>query len=300
MGPAERWVHPIGQARHMTMPPSPGQGGYPGYGQQPGQGYPSNQPYPGQQYPQGGQQYPPPQNPYGGAPQYPGAGGGPQYPGNYGGGGYGGGMPPGPNQGGSGKGPLIAVVIAAIVVVGGIIATLVVVLGGDDKKDDKAGPTNSATTSSSSKPTSSTSAPSTPTGRPTTSRPTPPRTTSGTSDPDLPSEVRYVDLSKGDCVTLDATSGTIDKTSCTSTHTGEVFLTYELTGSTYPGEASITDQTESKCTPAMSTALSGRSDASQFTFTYTFPKQPGWDIGRRKVTCIAKYKSGQTLTKPLR
>ncbi|MFI1381351.1 septum formation family protein [Embleya sp. NPDC020886] len=290
----------------MTTPPSPGQGGYPGYGQQPGQGYPSNQPYPGQQYPQGGQQYPqgggqypPPQNPYGGSPQYPGAGGGPQYPGNYGGGGYGGGMPPGPNQGGSGKGPLIAVVIAAIVVVGGIIATLVVVLGGDDKKDKTASPTNSVSGSPSSAPTNSASAP--PTSRPTTTRPTTPRTTSaGTANPDLPSEVQYVDLSKGDCVTLDTVSGTIDKKSCTTTHNGEVVMTYELSGSTYPGEASITEQTETKCTPAMNTAVGGRSDASQFTFTYTYPKQPGWDIGRRKVTCIVKYKSGQTLTKPLR
>ncbi|GCD99442.1 septum formation family protein [Embleya hyalina] len=275
----------------MTMPPSPGQGGYPGYGQQPGQGYPSNQPYPGQQYPQGGQQYPPPPNPYGG--------GGPQYPGNYGGGGgYGGGMPPGPNQGGSGKGPLIAVVIAAIVVVGGIIATLVVVLGGDDKKKS-ASPTPGPTTSAVSSPSATQSAP--PTTRPTTSRPTAPRTTaSGGTDPTMPSEVQYVDLSKGDCVTLDTTSGTIDKKTCTTTHNGEVIMTYELTGSTYPGESAITDQTETKCTPALTAAVNGRPDASQFTFTYTFPKQPGWDIGRRKVTCIAKYKSGQTLTKPLR
>ncbi|MGC0414881.1 hypothetical protein ABIA38_000370 [Embleya sp. AB8] len=300
MGPVERRVHPIGQARHMTMPPSPGQGGYPGYGQQPGQGYPNNPPYPGQQYPQGGQQYPPPQNPYGGAPQYPGAGGGPQYPGNYGGGGYGGGMPPGPPQGGSGKGPLIAVVIAAIVVVGGIIATLVVVLGGNDKKDNKASPTTGSTSSVAPTTGAPTSGP--PTTRPPfTTRPTTPRSSApGTGDPDLPTEVQYVDLSKGDCVNLDTTSGTIDKKSCTTSHNGEVIMTFDLTGSTYPGEASITDTTETKCTPAMNTAVSGRADASQFTFTYTFPKQPGWDIGRRKVTCIAKYKSGQTLTKPLR
>jgi hypothetical protein len=285
----------------MTTPPSPGQGGYPAYGQQPDQGYPSNQPYPGQ-YPQGGQQYPQnPQNPYGGSPQYPGAGGGPQYPGNYGGGNYGGGMPPGPNQGGSGKGPLIAVVIAALVVVGGIIATLVVVMG-DDDKSNKAGPTTSATTSSTSRPDPSTDAPPPPTSRATTSRPTPPSRSSGptsTSDFDLPNEVEYVDLSKGDCIDL-SPSGSIDRKACSSAHDGEVFLTFDLTGSTYPGESSITNTTESKCTPAMTTALGGRSDASEFTFTYTFPKQPGWDTGRRKVTCIARYESGQKLTKPLR
>lgn len=208
-------------------------------------------------------------------------------------------MPPGPNQGGSGKGPLIAVVIAAIVVVGGIIATLVVVLGGDDDKKTKASPTTSGSSSASASADPSRSA--SPTSRPSTSRPAPPTRSSRptSSAGEMPSEVEYVDLSKGECVNLGAT-GDIDKTSCSSSHDGEVVHTYNLTGSTYPGEDAISTQTESKCGPVFDSAVSGRSDASQLTFNFTFPKQPGWDLGRRKVTCIAQYKSGQKLTKPLR
>ena len=295
----------------MTTPPSPGPGGYPGHGQQPGQGHPSNQQYPGQ-YPQGGQQYPQGQGPYGSPqqpqqPQYPGAGG-PGYPGNPGGGNYGGygGMPPGPNQGGSGKGPLIAVVIAAIVVVGGIIATLVVVLGGDDEKTNKAGPTGSSTASSSSSasssPTTTATRRSTPTTRPTTTRPAPTRTTpraTSTSDSDLPDQVEAVDLAKGECIDL-SSSGDIDKKSCSSAHDGEVFMTFDLTGSVFPGEAAIRTETAKKCGPALEALIGSRSDAGSFGYTYLFPQSQGWTLrDDRSVTCIAQLESGQKLTKPL-
>jgi len=214
-------------------------------------------------------------------------------------------MPPGPNQGGSGKGPLIAVVIAAIVVVGGIIATLVVVLGGDDEKTNKAGPTGSSTASSSSSasssPTTTATRRSTPTTRPTTTRPAPTRTTPrATSTSDIPENVDYIAMSKGECIDMSST-GSIDKKSCNGAHDGEVFMTFDLTGSTYPGESGIETQTDNKCTPVFQDLVGGQSDPNAYTYTYVYPKSQSWTLrGSRTVTCIVELESGQKLTKPLR
>lgn len=292
----------------MTMPPPPGQGGFPpGYGQQPNPGYSSNPAYPGGY--SAGPGGPPPGG-YPGGPQYPSGppGGGPQYPGNYGGG-YGpggptgpGGFPgpPGPPNGG-GRGPLMFAVIGGLVVVGGVIIALVFLLGGGDDKKNNADSTGSPT------PTSTGTSTKSPTATPTTGTPTPTRTTARpTTAPPSPTStdgrqtVDNTPLSEGDCINFNEITGRITKVSCTTPHDKQVFKNFNATGTSFPTTSEIEDQIEAACYPAYQSILSKESaSSSSLTIYYRQPAQDSWTLGNRQVNCMVQYTDGTKLTKKL-
>ncbi|MCF2530417.1 septum formation family protein [Yinghuangia soli] len=281
----------------MTMPPPPGQGGFPpGYGQQPDPGYQNNPSYPGgysgNTYP-GGPQYP--SGPPGGGPQYP---GGPTYPG----GGYGGPGgtfpgPPGPPPGG-GRGPLLLVVVGALVVVGGVIAALVFLLGGDkDKKNEgkNTGTPTAAPTSKASEPSpSATTKSASPTPSRTTRTPSPtPTSTDGLT------QVDSTPLAAGDCINLNEITGKIDKVACTTPHDKQVLKNFNLTGSTYPTEAEIERQVVAACQAAFNTATAKEAAPNSFGMYYRVPQQLAFMSGDKEATCLIQNKSDAKLTKKL-
>ncbi|WP_436773825.1 septum formation family protein [Yinghuangia sp. YIM S09857] len=280
----------------MTMPPPPGQGGFPpGYGQQPD---PYQGSYSGGSYP-GGPQYP--SGPPTGGPQYP---GGPTYPGGgYGGpngpGGYPG--PPGPPPGG-GRGPLILTVVGALVVVGGVIAALVFLLGGDDKDDKAKNPTTSPPA-----PSTSQSASKSPTATETetkTSRPTPTNTRTSTRPTATSTRtgggtVEDVPLRTGECINVNSVTGGIDKVSCTTPHDMEVLKNFDLTGSTYPTKAELQNQVATACESAYERTVSDEPNPDKYTLQYSYPVEASWDDGDREVTCLVQDVSKAKITKKL-
>ncbi|MDI2126234.1 septum formation family protein [Yinghuangia seranimata] len=287
----------------MTMPPPPGQGGYPpGYGQQPDTGY-GNQPtypggYSGGSY--GAPQYP--SGPPGGGSQYP---GGPQYPGGgYGGGGYGGGGfpgPAGPPQGG-GRGPLILTVVGAVVVIGGIIVALVLLVGGNKDDKNNANSSKSPTLTATDGPSSSTPTPTSSSSR-TTSAPST-RSSTATSRPPTstttgPNQVESVKVAAGECINYDSLTGNVDKVACTTPHDMQVLKNFNLTGTTYPSKTDIENQVDSQCSALLRSTVAKETDRTKYTLQYWYPQSDGWTFGDREATCLVSDQSDAKITKKL-
>ncbi|WP_449342519.1 DUF4190 domain-containing protein [Streptomyces aurantiogriseus] len=99
-------------------------------------------------------------------------------------------------------------------------------------------------------------------------------------------------LAKGECfdvpgATFDEDVYDVDKVSCSGEHDGEVFGTVPLTGSSYPGDDSITDTAEDKCWE-----LQDRYTMDPWALTdevdvyYLTPTRESWSWGDREITCV--------------
>jgi hypothetical protein len=263
--------------------------------------------------------YPPaPGGGYGSGPSGPPPGGGygqqPPYGGGYGsggGGGYGsppGGPPPGvpgpagPPPGNGNSKIIIWLVVGALVVAGTIIG-IVLSMGGDDNNKAKDGPTTPAQTTSSKKSTSPTPSetesdeptddPTTPSPPPTRTNTSVPTTTGGPTD----SQVTAIRLEVGECITIGAADGKIEKVGCTTAHDGEVFKTFNLGDATaYPGADAIKDQALVQCRDQFRT-YSGKNPGLDLTWKY--PQQNAWDLGQRRVECLLRMADRTKLTEKL-
>jgi hypothetical protein len=109
-------------------------------------------------------------------------------------------------------------------------------------------------------------------------------------------QVHSTALSVGDCVRSSAAGSVSDleTVACTASHDGEVIGQYTATGGdTYPGEAKITAEAETRCESYAPASLDNKSDLSIF---YIYPREESWTSGDRKVECLV-VSEGAPLTK---
>ncbi|MGY5055370.1 septum formation family protein [Streptomyces sp. 900105755] len=117
-----------------------------------------------------------------------------------------------------------------------------------------------------------------------------------------------VSLSTGDC--FDTPDGTLtgdlvsDVTvvDCEKAHDGEVFATYELKGSDYPGDESVGDSADRRCY-AMEDgyAMDGWAVPGDVDVYYFTPSADSWEYGDREVACVfGNTTEGRTLSGSLR
>lgn len=106
------------------------------------------------------------------------------------------------------------------------------------------------------------------------------------------------DIKVGECLneTSGTTVSTVPKVACTEPHDFEVYYDFNLSGgSTYPGDAAITEQANDGCEAPFTTFIGiPYADSALDVNTYT-PTKRSWEEGNdRKVSCLVSSPDGQT------
>ena len=97
-------------------------------------------------------------------------------------------------------------------------------------------------------------------------------------------------LKTGDCFDPQGQSYTL--VSCDSPHVAEVFGTFALTGTKWPGDAALQAAASSGCTSRLTSYLNPQL-AISLTSTYVYPDSVAWQAGTRTVICEVRASSGE-------
>jgi len=79
---------------------------------------------------------------------------------------------------------------------------------------------------------------------------------------------------------------------CDSPHTAEVFATFSLTGTTWPGSAKVAAAASSGCASRLTGYLNPQLAVS-LASTYVYPDATAWQAGTRTVICEVRAASGE-------
>ncbi|MGH3206626.1 MAG: septum formation family protein [Trebonia sp.] len=80
--------------------------------------------------------------------------------------------------------------------------------------------------------------------------------------------------------------------SCDAPHQAEVFATFALTGTTWPGAAAIQSEASGGCASRLAGYVNPQL-AISLTSTYVYPDSVAWQAGTRTVICEVRATSGQ-------
>lgn len=110
-------------------------------------------------------------------------------------------------------------------------------------------------------------------------------------------EAAVFSLRPGECIDIpNGSSPTV--VSCTVPHDAEVFGTFALPGSAWPGTAAVQREAGTGCGTRLTSYLNPQL-AISLTQTYVYPGQVDWNAGTRTVVCEVRAVSGQ-LTQSVR
>jgi hypothetical protein len=96
-------------------------------------------------------------------------------------------------------------------------------------------------------------------------------------------------LRSGDCLDPHGQSYTL--ISCDSPHVAEVFATFGLTGTTWPGSTAVAAAASAGCSSRLTSYLNPDL-ALTLTSTYVYPDATAWQAGTRTVICEVRAASG--------
>jgi Septum formation len=97
-------------------------------------------------------------------------------------------------------------------------------------------------------------------------------------------------LKTGECINPNGQTATV--VSCTAPHDAEVFATFELPGSTWPGTAAVGTAASSGCSTRLNGYLNPQL-AISLASTYIYPDSVAWQAGTRTVICEVRATQGQ-------
>jgi hypothetical protein len=97
-------------------------------------------------------------------------------------------------------------------------------------------------------------------------------------------------LKTGECIDPNGQTATI--VSCGTPHDAEVFATFTLPGSTWPGTAAVGTAASSGCSSRLSGYLNPQL-AISLSSTYIYPDSVAWQAGTRTVICEVRATQGQ-------
>jgi hypothetical protein len=100
-------------------------------------------------------------------------------------------------------------------------------------------------------------------------------------------------LRAGDCINPSRNGLSVTILSCASPHDAEVFATFSLTGSSWPGNAAIGQQASSGCGDRMASYVNPALADAGLTQEYVYPNQKAWQAGVRTVVCEVSAATGQ-------
>jgi hypothetical protein len=105
--------------------------------------------------------------------------------------------------------------------------------------------------------------------------------------------VKVENLKVGQCLNgidaAGATLTTLPVVACTTAHEGEVVSTFNLTGSTFPGDSAIETQAKEKCFTELDRYSPSTKDDETIDLFYLHPTRLSWGAGDRQVICIAHF-----------
>ena len=89
--------------------------------------------------------------------------------------------------------------------------------------------------------------------------------------------------------------GDVDVVSCSKPHTYEVYSEFELTGSSWPGQSTVSSRADEICWSRFASFVGMDYDSSEWYLTSVFPTQDSWNRGNdREVTCSVGPEYGKT------
>jgi hypothetical protein len=92
-------------------------------------------------------------------------------------------------------------------------------------------------------------------------------------------------LRAGDCLNSSQNGLSVTILSCATPHEAEVFATFSLTGSGWPGGAMVQQQASSGCADRIAGYLNPQLLNAGLTEEYVYPDQEAWQAGVRTVVC---------------
>jgi hypothetical protein len=104
-------------------------------------------------------------------------------------------------------------------------------------------------------------------------------------------EAAVFGLRPGECIDI-PNAGQPTAVSCTVPHDAEVFGTFTLPGSAWPGTAAVQQEAGAGCGTRLSAYLNPQL-AISLAQTYVYPNQVDWTAGTRTVICEVRAASGQ-------
>jgi hypothetical protein len=99
-------------------------------------------------------------------------------------------------------------------------------------------------------------------------------------------------LRAGDCLNSSPNGLSVTILSCATPHQAEVFATFSLPGSSWPGEAAVQQQAGSGCATRIAGYLNPQLLNAGLTQQYVYPNQDAWQAGVRTVVCEVSSASG--------
>jgi Septum formation len=100
-------------------------------------------------------------------------------------------------------------------------------------------------------------------------------------------------LRAGDCVDSAPNGQSYTVLSCARPHDAEVFATFSLAGSSWPGEAVVQQEAGNGCASRIAGYVNPALAEAGFSQEYVYPDQPAWQAGLRTVICEVRASSGQ-------
>jgi hypothetical protein len=111
--------------------------------------------------------------------------------------------------------------------------------------------------------------------------------------------VLVTQLRVGDCVEKWSTASTVGQVGsvtvvpCTTSHDAEIFLTYAVPGTAFPGDRQVTAAATKQCLAGSKTALKP-AELAKASIAYLKPLASSWSKGDRNVICVAVSKAPVT------
>jgi hypothetical protein len=99
-------------------------------------------------------------------------------------------------------------------------------------------------------------------------------------------------LRAGECLNSSQNGLSVTVLSCATPHEAEVFATFGLTGSSWPGSSAVQEQANSGCADRIAGYLNPQLLNAGLTQQYVYPNQAAWKAGVRTVVCEVSSDSG--------
>ena len=99
-------------------------------------------------------------------------------------------------------------------------------------------------------------------------------------------------LRAGDCINSSPNGLSVTVLSCASPHDAEVFATFSLAGSSWPGSAAVQQQAASGCQDKIAGYLNPALLNAGLTQEYVYPDQAAWKAGVRTAVCEVSSSTG--------
>ena len=99
-------------------------------------------------------------------------------------------------------------------------------------------------------------------------------------------------LRPGDCLNASPNGLSVTILSCATPHQAEVFATFSLTGSSWPGSGAAQQQASSGCAGRIAGYLNPQLLNAGLTEQYVYPDQDAWRAGVRTVVCEVSSTTG--------